>query len=164
MYLFFWMMISGLDPTDLDLKNVMDLLVGFLAAAAATYVGLRLLPPYPGPLRFNALIRLAARVLKNTIISGFGLLPRVFAPKLSLSPGYLCHPVRLPAGSARAILGALSSMIPGTLAVGSDKDGALIFHCLEPDQGVEDDLQRDETLLMRIVGQRQDTQGQERPS
>jgi multicomponent Na+:H+ antiporter subunit E len=116
------------------------------------------LPPTPGSLRYGALLRLAARVLRNSVVSGFSLLPRVFGPRLSIAPGYVSYPVRLPPGPARAAFGALTSVVPGTLSVGTDRDGALIYHCLDVAQPVAEDLAIDEALLIETLGNKPDVQ------
>jgi multicomponent Na+:H+ antiporter subunit E len=40
--------------------------------------------------------------------------------------------------------------MPGTLPVGTDADGALVYHCLDLDQPVAAALAREEALLARV--------------
>lgn len=151
-FLLFWLLLAAPDLGAPVIDNLVDLLVGVLAAAAATWTSLRLLPPTPGSMRSGALLRLAARVLRNSVVSGFSLLPRVFGPRLSIAPGDLSYPVRIVPGSARAVFGALTSVVPGTLSLGTDRDGTLVYHCLDVSQPVADDLAIDETLLIETLG------------
>ena len=157
-FLLFWLLLAAPNLAAPVIDNLVDLLVGVLAAAAAAWTSLRLLPPTPGSLRYGALLRLAARVLRNSVVSGFSLLPRVFGPRLSIAPGYLSYPVRLAPGPARAVFGALTSVVPGTLSVGTDRDGALIYHCLDVSQPVAEDLAIDETLLIETLSNKPDVQ------
>jgi multicomponent Na+:H+ antiporter subunit E len=150
-FLLVWLLLAAPDLAAPIIDNLVDLLIGVLAAAAAAWTSLRLLPPTPGSLRYGALFRLAARVLRNSVVSGFSLLPRVFGPRLSIAPGYLAYPVRLAPGPARAVLGALTSVVPGSLSVGTDRDGALVYHCLDVAQPVAEDLAIDEALLIETL-------------
>lgn len=148
----FWLLLASPDLGASMLDNLVDLLVGLFAAIAATWVSLRLLSPTPGRLRYGALLRLISRFLRNSVVSGFVLLPSVFGPRLSIQPGYLRYPARLPAGSSRAAFGALTSAVPGSLAVGVDRDGAILYHCLDLRQPVAAELAVDESLLLQVIG------------
>jgi multicomponent Na+:H+ antiporter subunit E len=128
-----------------------DLAVGLIAATLATRASLRLLPPAPGRLRLGPLARLVGRFLGQSIVGGLDVARRAFDPRLPLNPGYLHYPSRLPDGTQRAVYGALTSLIPGTLPVGSGPDGALVYHCLDLDQPVAKGLARDETLLAAVL-------------
>jgi multicomponent Na+:H+ antiporter subunit E len=127
-----------------------DLLVGLLAAAAATWVSLRLLPPTAGRLRLAALLRFTLHFLWQSVVSGVDVARRAFAPSLPLKLGFLAYPVRLPTATGRAAFGAVTSLMPGTLPVGTDADGALVYHCLDLDQPVAANLARDESMLARL--------------
>lgn len=155
-FLVFWLLLAAPDPAAPINDNLADLLVGLLAGAAAAWTSLRLLPPTPGRLRYSALFRLAARFVGNSVVSGFALLPRVFAPRLSIQPGYLSYPTRLTPGPARAAFGAITSAVPGTLTVGMDRDGALIYHCIDLRQPVAAELAVDEGLMIEIIGRKVD--------
>lgn len=134
-------------------KLIPDLTVGALAAAWATWVSLRLLPPVPGRLRWGALGRLAVHFIWQSIVAGVDVARRAFHPRLPLRPGFLAHPVRLPPGPGRSAFGAFSSLMPGTLPVGTDSNDALIYHCLDLDQPVGAGLARDEARLTRVWAQ-----------
>ena len=146
----FWLLLAR--PWELALAEaaLADLAVGLIAATLATRVSLRLLPPAPGRLRVGALTRLVGRFLWQSIVGGLDVARRAFDPRLPLNPGFLRYPSRLPGGTPRAVYGALTSLVPGTLPVGSDPDGALIYHCLDVDQPIAEGLARDEAALAAI--------------
>ena len=148
-----WLLLAGPGWADPAALPAADTVVGLAAAAAATWVSLRLLPPRTGRLRFTALARLAGRFLGQSAIAGIDVARRVFDPRLPLHPGYLSYPVRLPPGPARSVFGALTSLVPGTLPVGIAADGALIYHCLDLGRPVAAGLARDEALLARALGE-----------
>jgi len=134
-----------------------DLLVGLASAVAATWVSLRLLPSAPGRVRYGALGRLLWRFLWQSIVAGIDVARRAFAPRLSLQPGYLVFPVRIPPGPGRALFGAFTSLVPGTLPVGAgptaDGRAALIYHCLDLRQPVAAGLARDQALMIEAYGE-----------
>jgi multicomponent Na+:H+ antiporter subunit E len=129
-----------------------DLAVGLLAAALATWTSLRLLAPGATRVRWGALLRLIARFLWQSIVAGLDVARRVLDPRLPIRPGFLAYPVRIPDGPRRAAFGALTSLMPGTLPVGGDPDGALVYHCLDLDQPIASSLARDEDLLVAAQG------------
>ncbi len=131
---------------------IADLVVGLLAAAAATWVSLRLLPPGPGRVRYGALVRLTWRFLWQSVVAGIDVARLAFAPRLALRPGYLNYPVRIPPGPGRALFGALTSLVPGTLPVGAGPGDTLVYHCLDLSRPVAEGLAADEALLIEAQG------------
>lgn len=129
-----------------------ELVLGVLATVAAVWTSLRLLPPSPGRLRPGALARLAGRFLWQSLAAGIDVARRAFDPRLPIAPGYLAYPVRLPDGPRRDAFGAFTSLMPGTLPVGTDPDGALVYHCLDVNLPVTEGLARDEALLGAALG------------
>jgi multicomponent Na+:H+ antiporter subunit E len=150
LYFGFWLLLAGPWEGGPGREVVADLTLGLLAAAAATWVSLRLLPPAPGRLRFGALARLAVHFVWQSVVAGVDVARRAFDPRLPLRPGYLPYPVRLPPGPKRSTFGAVTSLMPGTLPVGTDAHDALVYHCLDMDQPVGANLTRDEALLARV--------------
>jgi multicomponent Na+:H+ antiporter subunit E len=146
----FWLLLAG--PWDeASLREALpDLAVGLLAGSLATWASLHLLPPTPGRIHYGALLRLASQFLGKSVVAGFDVARRAFDPRLPLRPGYLSYPVRIPPGPDRAAFGALTSLTPGTLPVGADGDGTLVYHCLDLDQPIAASLASDEALLLRI--------------
>lgn len=145
----FWLLL--LAPLKGGLEGLYpDLAVGALAAAWATWVSLRLLPPDPGRIRWAALARLAIHLLWHSIVAGVNVALKAFHPRLPLNTGFLAYRVGLPPGTARSVFGACSSLMPGTLPVGTDARDALVYHCLDLEQPVLAGLTRDEELFNRV--------------
>jgi multicomponent Na+:H+ antiporter subunit E len=71
---------------------------------------------------------------------------------MPLKLGYVVYPVALPPSAARNLFMAVTSLMPGTLPAGSDQSGALIYHCLDVDQPVAQQLKQEETLLVAALG------------
>jgi multicomponent Na+:H+ antiporter subunit E len=109
-----------------------------------------LLPPAPGHIRLLALGRLAASFLWQSVVGGVDVAWRAFHPRIPLRTGFLPYRVGIPAGPGRSAFGALTSLMPGTLPVGTDTDDALIYHCLDLDQPVAAGLAREEALFARV--------------
>ena len=141
-FLAFWLILFGVSPADLP--------VGALAAAAATWASLRLLPPGSWRLRPVALARLALRFLWQSIVAGVDVARRALDPRLPLRPGFVTYPVRFPPGTARNAFTTLTSLLPGTVPAG-DESGQLVYHCLDVDQPVVSQLAAEETALSGAI-------------
>jgi multicomponent Na+:H+ antiporter subunit E len=150
-FLVFWMLLASPDWAGPPIDSAVEMAVGVLAAAAATWVSLHLLPPMRGRLRYGALARLALLLLWQSVVSSVAVLLQALSPRPSIRPGFLIYPTRIAPGPARAAFGALTSMVPGTVPVGKDSDGALVYHCLDLGQPVEDDLAVAERLLIEAL-------------
>lgn len=153
----FWLLLTGPGMLDVFLAGAWvallgDLLVGLLATLVATWVSLRLLPPSRGRLHIRAFLRLVGHFLWQSMVAGVDVARRAFDPRLPLKPGFLTYPVGIPAGTGQAAFGAITSLMPGTLPVGNDPDGGLVYHCLDLDQPVAASLARDEALMVRTRG------------
>ena len=86
------------------------------------------------------------------MLAGADVARRALDPKLPLDPGFMRYPSGLPPGTARNAFTALMSLLPGTVPVGSDQNGALVIHCLDVRQPVAAQLAAEEALLVRIIG------------
>jgi multicomponent Na+:H+ antiporter subunit E len=139
----FWVVLSGLNPA--------DLLVGALAAAVAAWTSARLLPPGDWTFRPIALLRLALRFLRQSVVVGVDVAWRALDPRLPLRPGFVIYPTRLSAGMARNVFTSLTSLLPGTVPTG-EQDGKLVYHCLDVDQPVVTELAAEEAALSRALG------------
>ncbi len=154
----FWLLLAGPDIVDGFSAGslpplISDLLVGLAATATATWVSLRLLPPTGGRLRIGSLLRLSLHFLWQSLVAGVDVARRAFDPRLPLRPGLLVYPLRRTTETGRAAFGAFTSLMPGTLPVGSEADGALVYHCLDLDQPVAAALARDEALVASTRGE-----------
>jgi len=140
--------LSGARP---DLFALADLLVGALAAGAATALSFRLLPgsiaQHTGVL---AAIRLAPHFLWGSFVGGLDVARRAFDPRASLNPGWLRHDTLLDPGPALVSFGAEISLMPGTLSAGRE-GRALLVHCLDLDAGAPAALAREEGRLVRSI-------------
>jgi multicomponent Na+:H+ antiporter subunit E len=139
-----WVVLSG--------YALVDLVPGVIAALAATWVSLRLLPSGPNRMQPLALSKVALRFLRESVLAGADVARRALDPKLPLDPGFMPYSTDLPPGTARNALTALMSLLPGTVPVGSDRNGALVIHCLDIRQPVTAQLAAEEALLVRVIG------------
>jgi multicomponent Na+:H+ antiporter subunit E len=128
-----------------------DLLPGIVAALAATWTSLRLLPPGAARLQPRALAEFALRFLLRSILAGADVARRALDPRLPLRPGFVRYPVGLPVGARRNTFTTLMSLLPGTLPLGADEGGALVIHCLDIGQPVAAQLATEEAMLVRAI-------------
>jgi multicomponent Na+:H+ antiporter subunit E len=120
-----------------------NLVVGLLATIAATWVSLKLLPPARGRVRLGRLLALLPRFLWQSLVAGFDVARRAFAPRLDLQPGFIDYPTQLPPGSARSAFELIASLMPGS--VPSDEGPRHIeFHCLDTRLPVAEQLTAEE--------------------
>jgi multicomponent Na+:H+ antiporter subunit E len=143
-----WIMLAG--------GNVADLAAGAVAALAATWASLSLLPPGTNRVRTIALTRLALRFLRQSVVAGVDVARRALDPRLPLHPGFVVYPVGLPPGPARNMFTTLMSLLPGTVPTGSVVGGGLLIHCLDVGQAVTAQLAAEEALFSRVVGRKRD--------
>jgi multicomponent Na+:H+ antiporter subunit E len=137
-------MIAGYDPVDLP--------IGLIAAAAATWTSLRLLPEVKVRLRLLSLATFTLHFLRQSASSGVEVAWRAFDPQLPINPGFVVYPCRLRSAGSRSAFCALSSLLPGTLPTGSNEEGALVVHCLDVGQPVAANLAAEEALFSRAIG------------
>ena len=138
-----WLVIAGADPVDLT--------VGVVASAAATWTSLLLLPPGGSRRSPTAVARLALRLPLESVIAGADVARRALDPRLPLRPGFVAYPVRFAPGTTRNVFTTLTSLLPGTLPIGKES-GELVYHCLDVDQPVVSQLAAEEAALSRALG------------
>lgn len=125
---------------------------GLLAAGAATWTSLRLLPPSPGRIKPAALPGLVLRFSKQSLLGGMDVAWRALSPRLPLDPGFVaCALRRLPPGPARNAFAAELSLLPGTLAAGMEGD-RLVLHCLDRRQPVAELAEDEEARFAAALG------------
>ena len=132
-----------------------NLVVGVLAAASAAWVSLKLLPPQRGRVRIGVLLLLLPRFLWQSLVAGFDVARRAFAPRLQLQPGFVDYRTGLPPGPARNAFELIASLMPGS--VPSDESAeAIEFHVLDLRQPVAEQLAAEERVYARALlpGQR----------
>jgi multicomponent Na+:H+ antiporter subunit E len=127
-----------------------NLAVGLLAAAAATWVSMRLLPPASGRVRLGVLLTLLPRFLWQSLVAGIDVARRAFSPRLPLRPGFVDYPVRLPRGSARNAFEAISSLLPGSVP-SDESEESIEYHCLDTGQPVAEQLAAEERAYSKAL-------------
>jgi multicomponent Na+:H+ antiporter subunit E len=95
---------------------------------------------------------LAVRFVWQSVVAGVDVVRRALDPRLPLRPGFVVYPIRLRPYLARNAFLTLSSLLPGTLPVGSDESGAVLIHCLDILQPVIAQITAEELLLTRALG------------
>lgn len=143
-FILFWIIVAGVDPSDLPAAAV--------AVGSATWASLVLLPPRRGRVSVSGLLRLAVRFPVQSMIAGVDVARRAFDPRLPLRPGFVSCATRLPAGMERNLLGTMLSLVPGTLPAGTDERGGLYIHCLDVRQPIPARVAFEEALLARALG------------
>ncbi len=132
--------------------GVADSLVGAIAALAAARLSLDLRPPGAGSVRYLSLARLAASFLRDSLMAGIDVARRVFSPSLPLQAGFVTYTPATPPGDARTLFTDITCLMPGSVPVGSDATGALVYHCLDTRQPVAAQLAEQEALFCTALG------------
>ena len=145
-YFVVWMIMAG--------GQLAHVAPGIVVAVLATWVSLKLLPLDPGfaQVRPLAVLRLALRFVWGSVVAGLDIARRAFSPSLPLKTGYLNYPVGLPPGTSRNLFTSVTSLMPGTLPAGTDESGRLIYHCLDVEQPVLQELGQEEAQLVAALG------------
>lgn len=133
-----WIVLIGVAPADLA--------AGVLAAGAAAWVSVVLLPPSPRRRRWGNALALVPYFLWKSLVAGVDVARRALAPRVRVNPGFLAYPTRLPRGADRNAFATFTSLMPGTVPC-ADEDGSLIYHCLDGGAAVADELAADEARL-----------------
>jgi multicomponent Na+:H+ antiporter subunit E len=145
-YFVVWMIMAG--------GQLADVAPGLVVAAVATWVSLVLLPLDPAfaAVRPLAVLQLALRFVWGSVVAGLDIARRAFSPSLPLKPGYRNYPVGLPPGTSRNLFTSVTSLMPGTLPSGTDETGRLVYHCLDVEQPVLQELTQEEARLVAALG------------
>jgi len=140
----FWLVLTGADADDLA--------AGLVAAVAATWASLRLMPAPQWSLRPIRLAGYALHFLHQSITAGIDVALQALDPRLPLWPGVVVYQARLPPGTKRDTFCAIMSLLPGTLPCGPAEGNGLIIHCLDVTQPVVEQLAAEEALCMQALG------------
>lgn len=135
-----WIVLSG--------ANAKAGAVGVFAVPMATWLSLRLLPGGDHLVLWR-LLRHFPSFVGGSLQGGLDVARRALSPGMSLSPGWVEVPVRLPDGG-RVALGAELSLMPGTLAAGVRGD-RLLVHLLDTDAGFERAIPREEAAIAAMI-------------
>ena len=140
----FWLVLTDADAG--------DLVAGLVAAVAATWASLRLMPAEQWHLNPIKLARFVLHFLRQSASAGMDVGIRALDPRLSLRPGFVVYQARLPPGTKRNTFCAIMSLLPGTLPCGPAEGDGLVIHCLDVTQPVVEQLAAEEALCMQALG------------
>lgn len=127
-----------------------DLVMGLLTAVAATWASLYLRPASTGHLRLWLTLRLAPHFFWESVRAGVDVALRALGPRVRVQPGYVECPLAFPPGLARNRFSSFTSLLPGTVPCG-DRDGVLVYHCLDVTQPVVEQLWAEEKRLALVL-------------
>jgi multicomponent Na+:H+ antiporter subunit E len=147
MFFGFWIALTGANPD--------DLVTGLVAAVAASWASLRLLPAEQWGLRPISFVKFLLHFLHQSIGAGTDVALRALDPRLPLEPGFVTYRPRLPPGTKRNTFCAITSLMPGTLPCGPADGNGLAIHCLDLTQPVVEQLSAEETLCIQTLGEAQ---------
>jgi multicomponent Na+:H+ antiporter subunit E len=140
----FWLVLTG--------AQTGDLAAGLVAAVAATWASLRLMPAQEWNLHPIRLGKFVLHFLRQSIAAGIDVAQRALDPRLPLRPGFVVYQARLPPGTKRDAFCAIMSLLPGTLPCGPAEGNGLTIHCLDVTQPVVEQLAEEEDLCMQALG------------
>lgn len=141
-YFALWVLLIGFKPV--------DLLVGLVAVAAATWTSMALLPPREFRLRLAGLPRYSLHFAWQSVVAGVEVARQAFAPRPSMRPGLISYPSHYPQGALRNAFASVTGLLPGTVALGDGPQG-MLFHCLDDRQPIAEQLAREEAALSRVL-------------
>ena len=111
---------------------------------------LKILPPAVFFLpSFTGLLFFIPFFLLQSVLSGFDVLRRVFAPRLPIAPGLITYESVLPAGAPLLLFVNTISLLPGTLSVDFSRT-CITVHTLDRHADVEADLEHLETRIVHL--------------
>lgn len=124
------------------------IMLGVVVVPAACWLSLRLLPSVD-PLRLFSLLAIAPGFVWRSLLGALDVARRALDPRLPLDPGWVEVTVELPDGG-RVALGGELSLMPGTLAAGSD-GVRLLVHVLDREQDLDSVVRSEALRLGRVV-------------
>lgn len=142
--LLLWIAVAGADVTGLP--------VGAAAAASASWVSLRLMPPAGIRPRPAALAMLLLRFPWQALRAGAEVALIALDPRRRPSPATIAWTPRLPPGGSRDAFLAYASLLPGTLPAGEMSGGAIAIHALDGTADIAKAMSAEETRFARAFG------------
>ncbi len=140
----FWLVLSLGAPGGLPF--------GVVAATAATWLSLRLVPADGYDIRWGALLRFLPHFLWQSVVAGLDVARRAFDPRMPLRPGFIVYPIGFRSSTARNTFTTITSLLPGTVPCGVG-NGALVYHCLDIGQPVAAQLAAEEQRLAAFINE-----------
>lgn len=113
-----------------------EVAAGLIASGVATFVSCRLVPGGGGRWSLMALVRVGLGFVWQSIVAGVDVAWRAMQPRMPLDPGFVEVRIERPEGINRTAFLSLSSLMPGTLPTGLQRDDVVEFHCLDVRQPV----------------------------
>lgn len=145
LFLCVWLVLAG--------TTVSDIVAGLIAAPIATWISFRLWPSGSMRLAPAALVMMALRFLRQSVVAGIDVGSRALDPHPRLLPGFADIPTALPEGAPRAAFCTLTSLLPGSLPIGSSISGrAIRVHVLDARWPVRETLETEENRFVRAFG------------
>jgi len=142
LFLVFWGALIGLSPGILA--------IGAVAAGAATWASLHLLPPGSQRVRLGPLIALLPRFVWQSLLAGWQVARLAFSSSPQLRPGFVSFRSVYPPGYLRNTFATIASLMPGTLPCG-ESETEIVFHCLDIEQPVVAELAEEEAVLAGVL-------------
>lgn len=136
----FWILLTG--------GNLRSWLVGLPAVAAATAVSVAWQPSQRLRLRWRGVPAFIAYFLVHSLRGGLDVAARALSRRPRLRPAILRIELQLPPGPPQLLLGAVTSLLPGTLLVGMEAN-AVELHVLDHTANPVESLRR---LEARVAG------------
>jgi multicomponent Na+:H+ antiporter subunit E len=144
--LVFWLILEGANPP--------GLLIGLPAAALATWISIRLVPPQGGYISPAGLLAFFGHFLWGSLVAGIDLAIRALHPRLPLRTGFVSCPCAISRGPRRDLFLATSSLMPGSLPVEDEGDGLIILHALDVEQPHAAQMAENEVRFADATGDR----------
>ncbi len=143
--LVFWLILEGAKP--------LGLVIGIPAAALATWLAIRLIPPRGGYISPVALLAFCGHFLLGSFLAGIDVAIRALNPRLPLRTGFVSCPCGISRGRRDLFLAA-SSLMPGSLPVEEEADGLIILHALDVEQPHAAQMAENEVRFAAAIGGR----------
>jgi multisubunit Na+/H+ antiporter MnhE subunit len=145
LFLGLWLVLTGYSP--------LDLVIGLPAAAIATGVSHKLLPPGINDASPRGILKQIARLPAQSIGAGIEVARQVFAAQPRLRPGIVACHTDMPEGIAREAFLMLASLQPGTLPVAEGHDGTVRVQTIDLGTDVNASFGREEARFASEVCQ-----------
>lgn len=123
---------------------------GAVAAAAAAWASVALLPPGRRRVSLRGTVGLVPGFLRSSFLGGVDVAWRALHPRMPLDAGWIAYRTKLPSGLPRVSFGGETSLLPGSLVAGARGD-LLYVHCLDRGQDVEGSLRAEERRIAAVI-------------
>jgi multicomponent Na+:H+ antiporter subunit E len=122
------------------------LIVGTLAAVAATLVSLRIWRAGGDQVRLVGLVRYLPGFLWRSLLGGLDVAQRVLRRRVRVAPVFVRHRLASADETRQVLLADILSLMPGTLGAGMERRATLV-HLLADEPGLRRQLELEERRL-----------------